>query len=362
MKKRKEFEIIECSGKPYDIGFQRGSACKEHIIQSINMFMEGLRGAYGVGKEQAISFGKKFLPLAEEFDPDQIEEFKGAAEGAEVSFDEVFILTCMFELGEYFPVLFGLPYKGGLCTSFAATGDATKGGETIAGQNIDWTPGTTVDLLRVKPSKGPSYMTLSMGGFELDWVLNSGGLFSAVNLLLTPPERQRILVPYSMVFRKAMRQKCIGDAVGVICSTRSFGMNHLLASDEGEIIDIETTPDDFNFIYPERDMIAHSNHYLVPRFRSGDIMRTIAPDSYLRVYRLRRLMEKHYSEITVETMNELLTDHADSPSSICRHIDPDKPPALHFETLVSIIAVPKGRAMYIAYGQPCKYEYVKYAL
>ena len=274
----------------------------------------------------------------------------------------------MLELGEYYQQivalrgyhqLFTMP---GLCTSFAATGDATENGETIIGQNIDWIPDFPVDLLRVKPKKGFEALTLVFGGI-LEWNLTAAGLGIAMNLILTPYEQQRINVPCSFVASKAMRQKNIGDAIGVIAGYGRGILNYVLASHEGDIVQIETTPDDFNILYPENDFLVHSNHYLTDRFRKGEIIYAIgAADSYVRAHRLKRLMSKHYGKLSVDIMKKLLTDHNNFPSAICRHVDESYPVHMRYETLVSVIMLPKEKVLYATYGKPCEYEYVEYKL
>ena len=73
-------------------------------------------------------------------------------------------------------------------------------------------------------------------------------------------------------------------------------------------------------------------------------------------------MKKHYGNLTVEVMMDFMADHSNYPNSICRHVDKDKPSEFHFETLTSYILVPEERVLYVTYGQPCKYEFIKYML
>ena len=85
-------------------------------------------------------------------------------------------------------------------------------------------------------------------------------------------------------------------------------------------------------------------------------------DSYLRLDRIKRLMEMEYGDLTVEKMMAILADHNDYPLSICRHYDPDNPRVFNAETLVSFIMIPEEQLMYISCGNPCQYEYVEYRL
>lgn len=355
MKEKKEFKVVECAGTPYEIGMQYGKACKDSILKSIENHLGGFGMVYNASKAQIIANTQKFLPLVREFDPVLIETLKGQAEGSGTTFEEAFALRCMMELGEYYNQITAL------CTSFAATGDATVDGKTIIGQNIDWTPAFPMDLLHVKHSDGLEQLTLAFGGV-LEWTLSSNGIGIAMNLILSPPAEQKLNIPCGCVIPKAMRQKRIGDALGVFCQAGRGLAYYALASQEGDIIGIEGTPDDFEVLYPENDILVHSNHYLTPRFKKGDWVYALAPDSYLRVYRMKRLMQKNYGKISPELMMSLLSDKNNHPNAICRYIDQDKPPIFHFETVASVIMEPEDRKIRIAYGHPDKYEYISYSL
>lgn len=355
MKEKKTFRVIECGGTPYEIGKQYGSACKENIIQSINMHVGAYNYVYKTSKEQIVSNAMKYFQKSNDFDPYLMEMLKGQADGAGVGFEEVFTLRCALELGEYYQQIMAF------CTSFAATGDATKNGETIIGQNIDWSPDFPLDLLKIRHADGLEQLTLAFGGV-LEWTLNSKGLGICMNLILSPPEDQRLNVPCGCVIPKAMRQGTIGDALGTFCGGARGMLYYGLASEQGDIIGIESTPDDFNVLYPEDDILVHSNHYLTEKFKKGDWVHTLAPDSYLRVDRMRKLMKKNYGKLSAERMMALLGDENNYPNSICRHVDRNKPATMHFETVASVIMIPKEKVMYITYGHPCKYEYAEYKL
>ena len=355
MKEKKEFRVIECSGTFYEIGKQYGIACHDSLTSSINTLFRDISMFQKVSKEDIIATAKKYLPLVESFDPELIEMLKGQAEGAGVPFDEVFTLRCKLELGMYYQRI------STLCTSFAVTGNATEGGKTIIGQTYDLTPGITIDLVKTKFASGMEQLSLVFaGGGAGELPLNSAGLGMALNVMISPTEEQLLNVPCACVVPKAMRQKRIGDALGVICGAGRSILYYAFASGEGDIIGIETRPDDYNVMQPERDILIHTNHYLTERFKRGDkTFGFMEGDSYIRIQRLKRLMEKHYGELNVKLMGDFFTDHTDYPRAICKHTDM----GVQFgETLAAVIMVPEDRIMYATYGQPCQYEYLEYGL
>ncbi|MDF9409753.1 MAG: Acyl-coenzyme A:6-aminopenicillanic acid acyl-transferase [Pelotomaculum sp. PtaB.Bin013] len=334
MKEVRAFNIVECQGTLYDIGRQYGEACKDNILESVEINFLSLCHNLQIGKSEIVGNAMKFFPKAKEFDPDVIDFIKGESEGAGITFEEAFTLRCVLDLTFYYGTITGM------CTSFAVTGGATKNGKTILGQNVDWVPGFPMDLLKIKYEDGLEQLVLSFGGVY-EYTLNSAGFGISENLNLGPSQEHVVDLPCGLYLPKAMRQKSISDALGVLCqAARGIGYYHL-ASADGEIVGIESAFDDFSILYPERDMLVHSNHCQTERFYKGNQIYMVAPDSYFRANHLRNIMEQHYGEITPELMMKFLADHENHPNSICRHVDDNKSPHTRSKTLASIVMVPE---------------------
>jgi len=156
-----------------------------------------------------------------------------------------------------------------------------------------------------------------------------------------------------------MRQQTISNALGVLCQAARSMMYYHLGNSEGRFIGFESTFDEVNIIQPERDMLVHSNHYMTERFKKGDWYGQSGPDTYIRIQRIRRLMELNHGQLTPELMMEILADHNNYPNSICYHLD-EKKPLTRVSTQVSVIMVPAEERMFVACGNPCKYEFVEY--
>lgn len=357
MKEKKRFTIIDCSGASYQIGLQYGQACRENIIRSIRMNVGGAVYNGRVGKDEILANAEQFLPTVKKFDPYLIEMLEGMAEGAGVLPAEVFALRCMLEVDSYYNSI------AGFCTSFAAAGKATADGKTILGQNIDSFPGTPLDLLRIRHSDGLEQLTLSLGGV-LEYTLSSAGFGICANSLLTPVEKENYtrVIPAACYLPRVMRQHSIIDALGLLSRCARGTAYYHLAGADGCMTGIESVFDQIKILLPEKDMLAHTNHYLDSRFRQDDLASSVLPDSFSRRRRMCKLMQKYYGGITKELMMEILADHDNHPGSICRHTDNTKPAYMNSETLASIIMVPEDGTMYITCGNPCRYEYEEYRL
>jgi isopenicillin-N N-acyltransferase-like protein len=352
MKEKKRIKVIECGGTPYEIGKQYGTASPESFTKSINRLAKEFSESQNASQQDINNVLKKYIPLVEKFDPELIEIMKGQADGAGVTFEEVFMLRCLFELGFYYQRM------QTLCTSFAVTGRATKGGKTIIGQNFDASIGHPMDILRITHADGMKQLSLVFWG-ACELPLTSAGLGMVLNVIVSPVQVQRLVLPSCCVIPKAMRQQRIGDALGVFCAGGRSMLHICLASKEGDIISLETFPDDYNVLSPEKDILVHANHYHTEHFKKGELVYIGSPGSYIREPRLRHLIETHYGNITVESTMKFMSDHNNYPKSICNHPEDVPRPA---STLSSIIMVPEDNVMYVTAGPPCENEYIEYKM
>ena len=154
MKKRKRFDVIECSGSAHDIGRQYASARRDNFLTSINSIFEEYTVSYQTSKQEIITTLHKYIPPVENFGPYLLDTLKGQAEGAGVSLEEIFLLRCNFELSFYYERM------KTFCTSFAVTGRATRGGKAIIGQNFDAAAGRAIDLVKVTHADGLKQLSL----------------------------------------------------------------------------------------------------------------------------------------------------------------------------------------------------------
>lgn len=349
MKINKQIKVVECSGTPYEIGRQWGEGCQESILKISENIGNSMASFYQASKEEVVSKAMKFFPSVQEFDPYLVEIMRGQADAAGLSFEEIFTQKCFNEL------TFSYRNIPGLCTSFAATGKATRDGNTILGQNIDFIPGTPIDLLKIHHANGLQQFILSFSNSS-EFTFSSAGIGMCANATIGNTFASNI--PVGCYLPRVMREKRIYDAMAILKQVaRGLGYYHL-ADMNGQMSGIESIHNDFEILYPERDMLLHSNHYITERFKAVDTAPQLQPDSYYRLDRIRSLMNQHYGQLNVEIIMEILADHDHQPNSICRHVDQRDP--ISSMTLASFIMLPSEGVIYIAAGNPCGYEYVKY--
>ena len=358
---RKILKLIEVGGTPYEIGYQYGEACpglREFIDQSY----EGL----GWKRHGMIPSIQKYIYSTEKFAPEIIETIKGIADGGKVNFDEIFFLNTLFEVGMF---EFLKPIMG--CTLFAAIGDTIDNTETICGQNVDYFPESEDGfmLLKIIPQKGPQILGLVqfMGGLPLLGI-NSTGICLNINALLHKDSINNYNgIPLNILTYKMLCCKNVTKALGVFCSAvKSFETKPLfgcyLASSEGSAVYCEAVLGDYNILYPENGIITHANHYETNRFKSGESIHVIVPDSFFRARRLRDLITKNHHKLNVAKIEAFLADHVNFPYSICKHYGENDPIDTRQKTVLSIISQLKKQKMHIAWGNPCDTEFHEYCL
>lgn len=352
-------KIVEQKGSYYEIGYGWGEAFKGKMDQVIQIELGMIAAFYGISIEEVEKLGIKYLSAAELYDPDFVGVLRGFAGGAEIDFDTLFAIRSALE------ILFFTGQPTGLCTSLAITGKATKDGEAIIGQNIDWHPDLPVSVLKIEWPTGVKQLSLSLGGifeYSLSAHPASSPYGIAATLTATPDKTPEIpKVPISIVMNKASRQNDIKKAVSVFSKANVNLACFLLANGEGDIHGIELGLESFEKLKPEMDILIHANHYNSDRYKAQDIFLQYVPDSPLRYQRLTELVKQDLGSITPDLVMSYLKDHANHPKGICAHVDPksDMPPSA---TMASVIMVPSQKIMYVAVGNPCQNDYQRYDL
>jgi len=304
---------------------------------------------YQASKDQVVSQAMKFFPAVQKFDPYLIEIMRGQADATGLSLEEIFTQKCFNELSFHYNNI------SGLCTSFAATGKATQNGKTILGQNIDFLAGSPINFLKIHHTGGPIQFVLSFSNSS-EFIFSSAGFGMCANATIA--QKYSMSIPVGCYLPRVMRENNIVDVIGLLKRfAHGLGYYHV-ADRNGQMSGIESIYNDFEIIYPQKDVLLHSNHYLTERFKEVDTASQYQPDSYHRLDRIRNLVDRHYDKLNIEIFMNILADHDQHPNSICRHINPAVP--ISSTTLASFIMIPDEDAIYIAAGPPCECEYAKY--
>lgn len=378
----RQFELLRVGGSPRQIGLAIGTELREKVWQAVEQIFEyelifykwQTVGAYpdlgDLSRDRLLAATRDFLPHLEAYAPAMVEELRGIAEGARISFEEALMLQIRGEIvyaltPSDFVAVSPTAAAPVACTAFAISGTRTRDGQTIVGQNWDYAIDLDrgiMHLLHVTPDDGPRRLMLTYAGLTSFIGINSAGVANFLNSL--PWGWCQVGIPHYPVCWRIYQERDLAGARRVLEATDTVqAENHLLADGSGAYGDAELTPEGVNWSDDRDGYLVHTNHYLTEPYASNPRLAPSVADSVTRRERLSSLITDHDGEIDLSLMHRFLTDHEGYPTSICRHEQmPDgtpEGPKIGW-TAASLIAIPERGVMYVCVGNPCQGEYVEY--
>ncbi len=345
--------LVHAKGTHREIGRQVGEACRQQVVHSLESGRALIESTYNVLEltwEGAQIQARKYIPFAEERYPRYVEEMLGIAEGAAVSFDDIAVLNAMEAV-----TMDALHLTK--CTSFAVNGDRTADGHVLAAHNEDWLPEDEDDvyIVHVEPDDEPPFLAMTYGGLIPNIGFNAYGIAQCCDSVY--PSDSRIGIPRLVVSRAVLACKTPGDAVRTtLMPRRAAGYNHQIIHDSGEMYNVEVSARNFAILYPEDNLLVHTNHYLdagMAALESDPDEKINTRVRYFRALRLLLKSQKH----TIKSLQDIQRDHINFPNSICNHADIEADPFDREKTVNSMVIDLTARAMHIAWGNPCSAKY-----
>lgn len=336
--------LIEARGTHRQVGRRIGQAVRPQINAMLAQMRQHL--PKGVTWEQMIAQSERCLAPSRAALPRYVEELEGIAEGANAPFAEIFLSMCE-ELWE--PAMRG-------CTDMVARSRATADGHTLIAHTNDLGPGAEESLVILKMQAGdePEILAVSPGGVGISAGFNAAGISLTGNEVSA--NDVRIGVPRLLVVRAILAARRLGEAMeACLLPGRASSYNNIIADAHGEIYSMEGSATDCEPLYIEGDLLAHANHYVAPAMRPFEADRNAIGGSVIRYNRARRLLREKYGRLSPELFQELLADHADYPTSICKH-------GIESVTAFSLIIDLDERRAWIGRGRPCQTTFYTYTL
>jgi isopenicillin-N N-acyltransferase-like protein len=362
-----ELTVLDLGSDPRERGKLHGHAMRAQIRQNYATYIQRFE-AGGAKQATVLEQSDAWAAFIARDNPEYAEEMQGIAAGASLSLTEIALLNARYELAY---CVFGseaqtlnspanVEQEG--CTAFGLLPEITASGHTIVGQNWDWLEKLQgrVFIMRVRRSSEPGVGKPSFVGFTEAGIagckmgVNAAGIGLCVNGLVTKRDGAN-------GFRKPFHVRCkeILDAwtfdkalLPVVQTDRCCSTNFLIGHADGEIIDIEATPDYCSYIYPQDGLLTHANH-LVRETRIASQFERIAPHSLYRANRLERLLRRS-GKIGLEAIHALLSDHFSAPASICRHPDTTLPEPKRVISVAAAAIDLNTRTLYVSDGPPCQ--------
>ncbi len=335
--------IVHVKGTHYDVGYQIGTQLKANLVRRV----EAMKQRDGWPKLKAEA--ALFLQYSKKYVPEYVTEVRGAAEAADLELEELFSTLCE-EIGDP-----NYAYTGG-CSDLIASNDVTRDGSVLVAHNNDTSVSTQEDvtIIHYEVDGEPEIVAVGYGGLGISVGYNSAGISLTGNQL--DSNDMRVGIPRMLLVRKILAATTIGKAIdAAILEHRASNYNQVIADANGEIYSIEGSATDYEPIYALDGYLVHTNHYTSPWMRRFESDPQQITSSIVRYNRGRRLMKNHRGEITIDKLQEFLSDHVNHPRSICRH-------GKGIKSTFSIVINLNTLTMYLARGNPCEVKYNEYNL
>ena len=340
-----EYPFYRARGTHLELGRQHGEQASERIKQHLDVICSGSK----ISRVELRRRAMRFEPMFRRHCPHLLEEIRGLAEGARITFAEAMACNIRGEIGHA---------KQEGCTAYVAGRGATAEKEIIAGQNSDMTNEVIplAYVLHLKPKDKPEVLIWTFGGMIGYHGMNSAGLAHFANALGGGPAG-RFAMPHYPVKRMMLECTTLDQAVDLLRAIPlASNGNYIMCGGQGEIVDVEATTAGPEIVRDSgAGFLAHTNHFVCLRYARPENYEKSWKDSFPRMDKINQLMRALHGSLTVDDMKRFLKDHSGRPTGICRH-DGDS------RTVASLIAEPARRRMHVAAGNPCESNYVTYSL
>jgi hypothetical protein len=299
---------------------------------------------------------RKYLSPLWEYAPRTYAEMCGMADGAGLPFDDILLLTCIYEKG------MNAAEPTAHCTSFAARGRATVNGGVLCGQTNDedpanWANGDADIVVHHVAPDGLETLIYTHSGLPAYMGMNSAGLCMLWNSI---DNRERAIgVPSCALIRETLFCTSLAEAEAYLRAVpHAVPNNFLLAHARDGLLNMEVTPSYISVVRSEENL-CHANHILDADLSRQDAIVSIPNETTChRMARMEELLMEYSGRIDVACAQRFVTDHGNFPVSICTHPRADWP----FQTLAAMVFDPGRGAMHIAFGNGCTTPFECYGM
>lgn len=347
------FPCFSLNGSPHEIGLQHGRLAKRQIDKCIETYQQLFRGYAKMEWSEAVDQAAQYINYIEKYDPDIMAEIKGIAEGSGRDLLEIVALNARSEIMLTTKALDG-------CTSFGILPEAANG-TAYMGQNWDWKDSVfeALIILEITQENKPKIKMITEAGIVGKFGLNDAGVGVCMNALAC--DQNGPGTPLHIAMRGILNSRNMGDAIASVINTNiASAVNFVIGHRDGQILDLEVVPSEFDVLYPEDGILVHTNHFVSPvlKMKVKDLTKHLLPDSLVRYTRAQSLLRNLEGGITFSGLQNMLSDHFNAPHGICRHQKVD-PLGRELVTVFSFIMDLTNQEIFIAAGKPCETSYQK---
>ncbi|HET9722738.1 MAG TPA: C45 family peptidase [Actinomycetota bacterium] len=338
--------IVVAKGEPRERGRVIGRELAEEIHRSLGFYRRYFERR-GFDRARVAENLRPLVAAAEDVLPHEVEAIRGTAEGADVSFLDLFAPNAFEELDPLMPEPADAPTRAAVerCTAFTVVAP----GVTLLGHDEQWLAGdagcAAVVIEITNGPDGTAIVSPTVATWRPAVGMNSRGGAQAVMSLTASDDG--VGVPRVLVSRHALEASGREDAFRRTSITpRSGGYAYGYAFRGGDAFTVETSGTRAAIIDGPG---GHTNHYLDPDLAT--VGHPPSPGSGGRLDRLRVLLEER-TPATPQDVMGILADHGAGSQRICLHPDADDGEESD-AVLFSMVCDLETPRMWVALGTPC---------
>jgi len=339
----KQIPFLKVSGTHFECGEQIGRFFKEQIIKYQELCKND--PPENLSWQDCLDQTKNFIDPTEKYFPEIIAEIKGVAKGSGLDFVELFALTIEeFYSEHYYP-------KG--CTDIITLPPASE--HTLVAHNNDLPPSyyDTLTAVEWNFDDGTRMFTVGLAGYMVSVGINNPKIVLTGNAVT--PTDTRIGVPRAVIARAILLAKTFDDAVKIATHpARASSYNNIITS-PGQAISVEGSATSYDYIFPVKGILTHSNHYCSPKMLAFE-GHPYYTSSIQRLASAEKLIAKSKMPIDLKLAESFLKDHGPenipSDNTVCRH---GKESATTFGFAVDL----DEGIVELASGNPCQNPFVR---
>lgn len=349
--------VIQARGTAYEVGCQIGAAAREQMRA---MHAETL-AEYGERWQTLLRQSIPFQDAAQRHLPRVMQEMRGVADGANIPFDDLFLLSVEELLYEEVRGAEAerqstgyAPSKNKGCSDLAAAPPATRDGHVWLAHNNDLGPDTLGQLVvtKLQVQGEPEILAVTVGGWFMSIGMNSAGLALTGNQLNA--NDSRVGIPRLLAVRDILAQSTLEAALqSALHSERASSYNNIISSREEQIVNVEgsATAAALTRSGETGGALAHTNHYLQESMLQFEADLPHLAMSAARCSRAFDYAKKYRGRIDFDICARFVRDHVYAPWSVCKHSGQS------VTVFSAVIDLTDGK-MWLAPGNPCRNDFV----
>lgn len=358
---RGAIRTLELAGAPRQLGRAHGEAWRDDIRayceDRVALAAAGAWSDHPLERSQVLALAEECLPAHEAYAPELVDELAGIGDATGLGLPELIVLCGFTDFVDTVHGVYGAP--GGAppaeddCTAVLVP-DGRAGGAGFLAQTWDMHDSATdhVVLLDLRPDGAPRSLVFSTTGCIGQIGMNDRGICIGINNL--PGGDGRVGVTWPFVVRKALAQDDLEAALRCITEAPLAGAhNYLLFDGDGRGYDVEAFSTRVSVTPLGDDVLAHTNHCLVPETLAVSLAKPPAQQASSED-RLRVAAEQLAGgEVTPERVMELLRH----PVVCYRGSAP-----FHIETCGAAVMRPATGDLWACWGLPSENDFERFSV